>query len=139
MKDEYATVFYDLVQETQSTTGYELPVDIEAYIVMLLADKLDKPHFLPQTTFAQEYLKLKQPYRHTAKELGDCCLFITSVFPQYGIGIRYYSDIGKSSYTLVQEGLNAELFGLLATQFDFIRDFINLSVRHNNSPMTSIR
>jgi len=139
MRDEYTTVFYDLVQETQSATGYELPVDIESYIVMLLADKLDKPNFLPEETFAQSYLKLKTPYRYTAKELGDCCLFVTSVFPEYGISVRYYSDIGKSSYTLVQQGLNAELFGMLATQFDFIRDFINLSVRKNNSPITAIR
>ena len=41
MKDEYTTVFYDLVQETQSTTGYELPVEVEAYVVMLLASKID--------------------------------------------------------------------------------------------------
>lgn len=139
MKDEYATVFYDLVQETQSTTGYELPVELEAYIVMLLADKLDKPDFLPQTTFAQEFLKLKKPYRHTAKELGDCCLFVTGVFPEYGISMRYYSDIGKSSYTLVQGGLNIELFELLATRFDFIREFITLTVGKSKSSITAIR
>jgi len=139
MKDEYTTAFYDLVKDTQSTTGYELPVEIEAYVVMLLADKIDKSNFLPQTTFAQEFLKLKRPYNYTAKDLGDSCLFVTGVFPEYGISVRYYSDIGKSSYTLVQEGLNAELFGLLATRFDFIRNFINLTVRKNKSPITTIR
>jgi hypothetical protein len=139
MKDEYTTAFYNLVKEAQSTTGFELPIEIEAYVVMLLADKIDKPNFLPQTTFAQEFLKLKRPYNHTAKELGDSCLFVTGVFPEYGISVRYYSDIGKTSYTLVQEGLNAELFGILATQFDFIRDFINLTVRSNKSPITAIR
>jgi hypothetical protein len=139
MKDEYTTAFHGLVKETQSTTGFELPLEIEAYVVMLLADKIDKPNFLPTTTFAQEFLKLKRPYNYTAKELGDSCLFVTGVFPEYGISVRYYSDIGKSSYTLVQEGLNAELFGLLATRFDFIREFINLTVRKNKSPITRIR
>lgn len=131
MKDEYTSAFYDVVREAQITTGFDLPVEIEAYVVMLLADKIDKPNFLPETSFAEEFLKLKTPYRYTAKELGDTCLFITSVFPEYGIGVRYYSDIGISSYTLVQQGLNAELFKTLADRFDFLRDFITISFKEN--------
>jgi len=139
MRDEYTSAFYDIVREAQSTTGFDLPIEIEAYVVMLLADKIDKPNFLPKQTFAQEFLKLKRPYNYTAKELGDSCLFVTGVFPEYGISVRYYSDIGKSSYTLVQEGFNTDLFEILATRFDFIRSFINLAVRNNNSPITAIR
>jgi len=139
MRDEYTSAFYDIVREAQSTTGFDLPTEIEAYVVMLLADKIDKPNFLPKQTFAQEFLKLKRPYNYTAKELGDSCLFVTGVFPEYGISVRYYSDIGKSSYTLVQEGFNTDLFEILATRFDFIRSFINLAVRNNNSPITAIR
>ena len=61
MKDEYTTAFYDLVKDAQSTTGYELPLEVEAYVVMLLADKLDKPNFLPEKTFAEAYLSLNTP------------------------------------------------------------------------------
>ena len=133
MKDEYTTVFYDLVQETQSTTGYELPVEVEAYVVMLLASKIDKPNIIPVESFAQSYLALKQPYRLTAKELGDTYLFVTSVFPsygrRYGLDKHYYSNIGKNSYSLVKTSLNGQLFEVLETQFDFVRDFISLTVR----------
>jgi len=139
MKDEYTTAFYDIVKEASETTGYQLPLEIEAYVVMLLADKIDKPNFLPETTFAESLLALKQPYRLSAKELGDTCLFVTGVFPEYGISVDYYSNIGKSSYTLIQQGMNIELFSSLATRFDFIREFINLTVNPKNSPLSLIR
>ena len=139
MKDEYTTAFYDLVKDAQSTTGYELPLAVEAYVVMLLADKLDKPNFLPEKTFAEAYLSLKQPYRLTAKELGDTCLFVTGVFPDYGMSIDYYSNIGKSSYNLATTNLDIEIFELLALRFDFVREFINIATKPNYSPVLSIR
>ena len=133
MKDEYITVFYDLVKETQSTTGFELPIEVEAYVVMLLADKLDKPNFLPHDSFAQSLHRLKRPYRLTAKELGDTCLFVTSVFPsygaRYGLDKHYYSNIGKTSYSLAKTSLNGQLFEVLETKFEWVRDFISLTVR----------
>ena len=138
MKDEYTTVFYDLVQETQSTTGYELPVEVEAYVVMLLASKIDKPNIIPVESFAQSYLALKQPYRLTAKELGDTCLFVTSVFPsygrRYGLDKHYYSNIGKSSYSMASECLNIDLFEGLSTHFDILRSFIDTSINKRKSP-----
>ena len=139
MKDEYTTVFYDLVQETQSTTGYELPLEVEAYVVMLLADKLDKPNFLPEKSFAEAYLSLKQPYRLSAKELGDTCLFVTGVFPEYGLSVNYYSNIGKSSYSIATTNLDIEIFELLSTKFDFVREFINIATKPKYSPVLSIR
>jgi hypothetical protein len=128
-----------LVKDAQSTTGYELPLEVEAYVVMLLADKLDKPNFLPEKTFAEAYLSLKQPYRLTAKELGDTCLFVTGVFPDYGMSIDYYSNIGKSSYNLATTNLDIEIFELLALRFDFVREFINIATKPKYSPVLSIR
>jgi len=102
-------------------------------VVMLLASKIDKPNIIPVESFAQSYLALKQPYRLTAKELGDTCLFVTSVFPsygrRYGLDKQYYSNIGKNSYSLVKTSLSGQLFEVLETQFDFVRDFISLTVR----------
>ena len=57
MKDFYQSAFYGVVKETQESSGYTLPVDIESYVVMLLADHLDKPNFLPETTFADICLR----------------------------------------------------------------------------------
>ena len=53
--DHYTDAFYSVVKETQSTTGLTLPHHIEAYVVMLLASKVDKPDFLPKGTFAENH------------------------------------------------------------------------------------
>jgi len=138
MKDAYTEVFYDIVRETQVDTGYELPENIEAYVVMLLAYHIDRPNFLPEKSFAEAYLKLRHPASYSAKELGDTCLFITGVFPTYGskhgLNRRYYQDIGSGSYELVAEVMNGELFSTLATHFVFVSDFIEVTV--NSSRLT---
>lgn len=132
MKDAYTEVFYDIVQETQYRTGYDLPENIEAYVVMLLAYYIDRPNFLPENSFAEAYLKLRRPTNYSAKELGDTCLFITGMFPTYGqkhgLNRKYYQDIGIGSYEMVAEIMNGELFKTLATHFVFVSDFIEIIV-----------
>jgi hypothetical protein len=133
MKDAYVDAFRSVVLCTQAETGYELPEPIEAYVVMLLAHNLDRPNFIPEETFAQAYLKLRRPADHSAKELGDACLFVTGVFPTYGakhgLDKSYYQDIGITSYDMVAETLNGELFSQLSTHFVFLSNFINVITR----------
>lgn len=131
MNDAYRLAFYDVIKETQATTGYELPENIEAYVVMLLAHHIDRTNFLPEDSFAEAYLKLKRPSDMSAKELGDTCLFVTGVFPTYGakhgINRRYFQDIGIGSYEIVAEVMHTDLFTQLATHFDFLSDFIEIT------------
>ena len=138
MKTEYTNAFFDVVRETKETHGYDLPVELESYIVFLLAEHIDKPNFLPQETFAQAYLKLERPYTQNAKQLGDVCLFVTGVFPSYGqnkgLNISYYSNIGKSSYSMAKEYLNIDLFDSLSIHFDFLRNFIDTSINKRKTP-----
>ena len=132
MKDAYTTAFHGIVRETQEKHGYELPVDLEHYVVMLLAVHIDKSNFLPQDSFAESYLKLQRPARLEAKELGDTCLFVTGVFPSLGErkGIKrsYYANIGKTSYSLVSETMNVTLFSSLSKHFDFLSNFIEIVI-----------
>ena len=131
MKDFYQSAFYGVVKETQESSGYTLPVDIESYVVMLLADHLDKPNFLPETTFAESYLRLKNS--RDAKALGDSCLFVTGVFPDYGIDQEYYIGIGQSSYHSITNGMNKDLFNDLSKHFKFLRYFIELTTSSHTS------
>lgn len=123
MKDEYVSAFYDVVQETRKHTGIELPETIEHYVVILLANHMDNPNFLPTKSFAQTFLQMSRT--SDAKALGDTCLFVTGLFPDYGIDVKYYSDIGKTSYDAVSHNLNPELFSTLSQHFDYVREFIN--------------
>ena len=126
MLDAYTNAFFTVVNETQESTGYELPVHLEHYVVMVLAIHIDKPNWHPEESFAEAYLKMNS--RSNAKELGDICLFVSGVFPNYGskkgLPRSYFQDIGKSSYSQV----TGELFTDLSLHFDFLSDFINISL-----------
>ena len=138
MKDEYTSALYDVVKETSATRGFDLPEPIEAYVVMLLSSYVDNTNFLPETTFGQTFFKLKTS--DEAKKLGDTCLFVAGVFPSIGarkgISRRYYQDIGSSSYDMVAEVQNYQLFNTLATHFEFLSNFIEVTVNSAAYPET---
>lgn len=130
MNDAYTSALFDVVKDTSVKYGYDLPEPIEAYVVMLLATHVDKPDFLPNDAFGITLLQLKTSAE--AKELGDTCLFVAGVFPtigeRKGLKRRYYQDIGSTSYEMVAEVQNPELFSSLATHFNFLSEFIEITV-----------
>jgi hypothetical protein len=141
--DNYFNAFYHIVKETQESSGYDLPVDLESYIVMLLSHHIDKPDWLPEKSFAEVYLSLSETgqKRLTAKELGDACLFMTGVFPAYAKkknNIRYFQDIGSSSYEVVNELIPGSLFGQLSTHFIFLSSFIEYTINNSKNNIHSI-
>lgn len=125
MRDAYSSAFYELVRETQEVTGYELPIELEAYVVMLLGNYIDRPNFLPTTSFAESLLSLQRHQKTQAKELGDVCLFVCGMFPEYGMKKKYYTDIGKSSYA----ALDGQIFIELRYHFEFLSHFIDVGIR----------
>lgn len=131
MKDAYTSVFYDAVRKTQATTGYELPEHIEVYLVMLLGHNTDRPNFLPETSFAEQFLTANTARKK--KELADTCLFVCGVFPyigeRRGINRSYYRDMGTTSYEMLSETWHPELFLQLAQHFDFLSEFIETVFR----------
>jgi hypothetical protein len=132
MKDEYTTAFYDVVKETQSNYGYDLPHQLEAYIVMLLSEYVDRTDIPPEQSFAELFLSIRTSQE--AKQLGDTCLIVSGVFPnmkkRHGINRRYYQDIGSTSYEIAST-MNEDLFPVLAKHFVFLSEFIEVTV---NSP-----
>ena len=138
MKDAYYTAFYDVVKDTQATSGMELPHHIEAYIVILLGDYVDRNDIPPDSTFAEMFLTIRDSQQ--AKQLGDTCLIVSGAFPRlkarHGLNRRYYQDIGSTSYDMASE-MNEQLFPILAKHFVFLSEFIELAVNspklpHNN-------
>ena len=131
MEDAYRSAFFGIVKETQDKTGYELPDHIEVYLVMLLSHQTDRPNFLPETSFAEMFLTANTPQKR--KELGDTCLFVSGVFPyigeKRGINRSYYSDIGITSYEMLSDFWQPELFLQLAQYFDFLSEFIEVALK----------
>lgn len=132
MDDHFVRAFHGLVTHTRKTHGFELPTDIEHYVVLLLADHVDRPDWMPDDSFAESYFKIHNS--SSAKELGDECLFLCGVFPEYtrrrGLDLGYYATIGSSSYRRVGNDLRRELFEDLSTHFNTVSTFINHTVRH---------
>ena len=83
---------------------------------------MDRSDFLPRRSFAESLLTIRNT--RTAKQLGDTCLFVTGVFPNYGIDRNYYISIGQSAYTRI----DTELFNTVSVHFATIADFINVCV-----------
>ena len=73
--------------------------------------------------------------KNVQKELGDTCLFVTGVFPNYRKMQRsYYQSIGIGSYN----SMNGELFDQLATHFNVLGDFIDLSLRSSKRELNNL-
>ena len=131
MDDNYVRIFHTLVRETRTSYGFDLPGDIEQYVVMLLADHVDRPDWMPDTSFAQAYMLIQNS--RDAKTVGDECLFLCGVFPDYGqrrgLDVSYYSAIGSGSYSRASRDLHKELFEDLSQHFSIVSRFINHTVR----------
>jgi hypothetical protein len=138
MQDEYVTTFYNVVSEVKLKVGFALPTHLEVYVVMLLADHVDKSNFLPKKTFAESYLSLTNINKSQAKKLGDACLFVTGVFPEYnrskGFSIDYYSSIGKNSYQVALSTSKMKIFQSLTQHFDAVRDYISFIMNKKKLP-----
>ena len=123
MQVAYVQAFVELAASARETTGIELPLHIEHYVVCLLAVHVDKSNFLPKHSFAHSLLTIKRS--GDAKTLGDTCLFVTSVFPEYGVNERYYTDIGRSAYNAI----NLEMFQTISVHFDTVKRFTRAACR----------
>lgn len=135
VNENYISVFKDCIAQTSEQTGYKLPEEVEAYCAILLGSYVDQPNFLPESTFAENYLSLTKSNRYQAKELADVCLVVVGVFETVGTMPReYYVNIGKSSYDLASKQLNYRLFAELCQHFDIVAHIIQLSTRPQYTP-----
>jgi hypothetical protein len=132
MQDAYVQAFVRLASSAREETGIELPLHIEHYVVCLLAVHVDNTHFLPKQSFAHSLMRVHNS--RTAKELGDTCLFVTSVFPEYGVNERYYTDIGVTAYN----SINTELFQTISVHFETVKTFTRYACRGASAVSTSL-
>lgn len=116
-----------MVRDARRDFGYELPVEVEHYVVLLLADHVDRPHWQPEPSFAETYMTISTS--RDAKRLGDACLFMTGVFPERGPSMEYYVNIGSSSYHRAGRELRRDLFDQLARNFSALGRFIQMTTR----------
>jgi hypothetical protein len=126
----YVKAFYNLVKTTSEDQGYEIPADIESYVVFFLADYMKKQKFPPEKAFAITLSEIKQSGKIVPKSrvLAEDCLFLTSFCPLYAkkhnINLKYYTGIGITSYHDYAHAVKDDFFIKLGNLFEFIRDFV---------------
>ena len=139
LNQAYFDAINTLVHECQSVKGLELPKPITIYCTAILADKLDKPLWEPQPTWAERYLTMKSA--QDAKDLGDTALWAVGICPTYltrrGMNRSYYVQIGQGAYSKAADELNTELYTLLSTHFLYISEFLKqcVSIQQDYMPV----
>lgn len=126
MNDVYVDKFSDMIVSLRRRTGYPIDYTVQTYLSYLLANYIDRPGFWKDPV-ALRYLELRSS--HSAKELGDTCLVITGLFPEYGVrrglGPEYYTNIGISSYDIAAQATGSEILSRMSTEYVLISEFLN--------------
>ena len=121
--------FYAQIGSAQERSGTELPEEIEAYVVHLLAQFATRTGLAGRRSkaLALQYLSARMQTgsaRSLAlREVGDRALFITGVVPRSmdrsPVNLRYVQSIGQSAYhQLSEQHRRLEVFRELATRFE---------------------
>ena len=144
MERSYVSAFYDVVKYTSEKSGYDLPTDVEAYLVYFLADYIKKKGFPPEKAFAITLDEIKRTGEtiHRSRYLAEDCLFLTSFCPTYarkrGMSLRYYSSMGTYSYYDYSDAINDNLFRQIGDMFEFLRDFIEEALNSRPKELSEI-
>lgn len=130
MKD----LFRDHIRSHADRVGFDMPGLLEAYLVDLLASRVDRVDLIPEPSFAERYLVLQSQGRLSdLRDYADQCLFFTALMPEYGnrrgLSMDYYCTLGISSYYTVGDGLPDDRFIQLGNWFYHLQRFLNSAIR----------
>ncbi len=120
--------FFDQVGEAQTRAGANLPREVEAYVVHLLAAFVHRPDVVGRRSgpLALQYLAARaeagSARAQALRSLGDRALFIAGVVPhsleRSPVNVRYVRSLGASAYREVSDGRGAlAVFHALADRF----------------------
>ena len=125
-----------LVKEAAITSDCKLDDELESYLVFLLMRNADRPA-MADSVLALEYLQslLNEGTQRTdqLREVGDKCLLYSGLFPERAyhkhVHIRYFIDIGQSSYQQMSETLQrgyAKMYQRLSEYFVMLMDVLQV-------------
>lgn len=134
--------FDDLVTDYQEHTGFEMPLLLKQYLVILLADRIDRVDLMPGGSFAETYLKLYQaPRPGELKMFGDDCLFFVSLLPEWGhrrgLNVDYFASLGISSYYTWGDLTGDARATQLGNWFYHLQKFLNSVLK--NTELVTVR
>ena len=128
--------FFDQVGEAQTRAGANLPREVEAYVVHLLAAFVHKPAVVGRRTgpLALQYLAARAEAgsvrAQALREVGDRALFIAGVVPhsldRTPVDVKYVRSLGSTAYRQVADGRGPlAVFHVLADHFEEAAEVIS--------------
>lgn len=126
--------FFEEIEQVQAQQLQPLPLEVEAYVVHLLARYARRTHAAGRASrpLALEYMRAKsesgKAKAHALRNVGDRALYIASVVPRSlertPVNVRYVKTIGESAYREVAGAGPLAVLGLLAEMFDAVAEVI---------------
>jgi hypothetical protein len=140
--------FYEEIEQVQERTGRNLPPEVEAYVVHLLARYASRTGEAGRTSraIALDYMDAKgqsgSARAHALRGVGDRALYISGVVPRSlhrsPVNVRYIHGIGESAYREVAGSGALAVLGQLAESFaevaDVIGDVVELEGKGDHAP-----
>jgi hypothetical protein len=129
----YYQTWFTVVDQAKNKYGWNMPLYVEQYLSVVLANYTDKPDWQPDPSWAETLLSIQSAA--AAKVLGDQALFAAAVFPTFleykGLTEKYFYDIGSISYKRAST-INYALFETLSENFEFLSQCLRRAVHDNN-------
>ena len=128
--------FFERMEEAQERREADLPDDVEAYLVHLLAGFARRPGQAGRTApaLALQYLAARDRGALALREVGDRAMFVAGVVPgsleRSAVDLRYVTGLGSSAYREVNtRAPNLDVFGRLAESFTDLAKLLTEAVR----------
>jgi len=121
--------FQQLVEDHSEAVGFAAPQSLRDYLALILAERFDRPGFIPEPTFAEAYLRLYSAYRPGVyREFADSTLVFCSLLPEYGqrrgISRDYYASLAISTYYTLADLAHDDRYTQLGNWFYTCQGFL---------------
>ncbi len=122
-----------ILDECYEQQGWTIPPAIRDYQCQILTQRLDRPNWQPQPSYAEQYLTIAS--RSAALALAETCWFTRAVFPELGerkgLSSSYYVDIGQRCYDRVLKEQYNTVVELMRDHFEFLAECTYTAIRMN--------
>ncbi len=92
-----------ILTDTWDRQGWQVPETVTDYATRILAERIDKPRWQPEPSYAERYMTLRSTQE--CLDFGDTCWFTRAVFPdcmnRRGISSNYFVELGQGCYAQV--------------------------------------
>ena len=121
-----------ILTDTNELHGWNIPNNIVEYEARILASKLDEPNWRPETSYAEQYMQLRD--QAAALAFGNTCWFTRSICPELGAnrGITqdYWVKLGQGSYHMVLRSVPSTTVQTMHDHFEFLAETVHTAIRH---------